>query len=939
MSSNINLGSVVNDGTYFKNILYPYKGQFNVAHLNCCSIRPSFLTSKFDEINKIFSGSEFDAIGISETWLNHNITSKAVEIPDYKFVRNDREGRRGGGVGIYISKKLKFKTVFKSPTLQKCESLFVEIYFRTCKILFGVVYLPPLSDFNEFEEIHHEMFLNYSNIILVGDFNYNLFDIVKANVVHSFCNRENLSICHNSVPSHHDIQHASTSLIDFILFSKSLLINTSNQVQCPSITHHALIFASFKVNVQYTESVFEYRDINRLDWHGLLTYFSTFDFSLIFNEVNVDYKFQIFSSMIQTLYSFVPTRRIKNITNDDVWMKTRPVVLAQSHRDLAFRAYQNDSTRPKWRTFCKYRNKAKSVIRKEKTKYFAKLFGKLNSAGVWKILNNFGSNDSNDFVYDGDINYINDYFASCMDSDNRYVDFNMFNDSLDAFSFQCVGELDIWLALCKIKSKSVGVDNITIQFLKLIYPHISHVLLHLINTILMTSIFPSVWKTAKVVPIPKNKSVSCPTDLRPISLLPVLSKVVEHIIKDQILLSIGNKISNSQYAFRRGYSTTSLLVNLTDNIRSCLNEQKLGVLVSLDLTKAFNSISFFTMVTVLKDYFNFSISACKLIMSYLSDRTQFVDILGKRSNLLPLKSGVPQGSVLGPLLFLLYINELPRTISSSICTPFLFADDIFLLFTTDCDFHDVLVSNINYSLDKTSTWLRENSLSVNPSKSKAMLFCPPATQLPNFELFLCNSRIEFVSQHRCLGVIIDTRLSFAAHFSLVFSRITCTLRSIYSIRIFLPVEVKKKLAHALMMPHVLYGLEVVSGALAKNLKIMERAVNSIARFVFNVRRRDHISEYVRNLLGCSFYQFMSLRNLVFFYRIIKSGVPRFLRNKFTFSRSVRNKQILIPRTNCSLYEKSFVVRVARLWNHLPHDLRIFSHSNNVFRLKLLRSFL
>lgn len=939
MSFNANLGPLVSDSTYFKNKLSLYKDQFNVAHLNCGSMKPSLSSSKFDEIKNIFCGSEFNCIGISETWLTQNISSKAVEIPGYKFARNDRVGIRGGGVGIYVSKKHKFKIVFKASVLHICESIFVEIYAGSSKILFGVVYLPPPANFNNFDEIHHELFLNYSNIIIVGDFNYNLFDTAKSNIVRSFCYRSNLSICHNSVPSHYSIQRVSTSLIDFMMISKNLLINDSDQVQCPSITYHALIFASFRLNIQCVESVFEYRDLNGLDWDRLLSFLSGFEFSNIFNEANVDNKFQIFSSLIQSLYSFVPIRRINLKTNGDKWMKSRAVALAISHRNLAFTAYQNDPTQLKWKMFCKFRNKAKSVIRREKRKYFTAIFRKLDSAGMWRVLKNTGYSDSREAVFDGDVDYVNEYFATGVGSThNLDVDFDMFDDSLGSFSFHCVNQLDVFSALNKVKSKSVGVDNVSIQFLKLIYPHISDIILHLINTILTTSTFPSDWKVARVVPIPKTKNVTCPADLRPISILPALSKIVEHIIKDQILLSIDNEIAESQYAFRRGYSTTSLLLSLTDNIRSCVNNRELCVLVSLDLTKAFNSICFSTMINTLKNSFNFSRSACRLIWSYLSGRKQFVDILGKHSGLLPLKSGVPQGSVLGPLLFLLYVNDLPKVISSSMCTPFLFADDIFVLLSTSRHFPDVLEANVNYCLNIIAKWLGDNSLSVNPLKSKAMLFGPVGTQLPVLDVSVCNSRIEFVSQQNCLGVLIDNRLSFEAHFDCIYQKIGYTLRKIYSMGIFLPVEVKKKLAHSLMMPNILYCLEVFSGATATRLKILERAVNSITRFVFNVRRREHISEYVKNFLGCYFFQFVNIRNLVFFYNIIKSGVPNILINKFSFSRSTRNKQILIPQIRCSFFGRSFVVRVARCWNCLPYDLRIFSHSNNVFRLKLLRSF-
>lgn len=138
------------------------------------------------------------------------------------------------------------------------------------------------------------------------------------------------------------------------------------------------------------------------------------------------------------------------------------------------------------------------------------------------------------------------------------------------------------------------------------------------------------------------------------------------------------------------------------------------------------------------------------------------------------------------------------------------------------------------------------------------------------------------------------------------------------------------------MSQVLYGLEVVSGTIVINFNRLRRIVNTIVRFVYNVRLRRHISGYVKQFLGCSFDEFVKYRILIFFHKVIKRGRPLPLCNAFLFSRSSRNPQVSIPRVYKSVYERSFIVRVARCWNRLPFMLRVFSHSNNVFRLKVLQ---
>lgn len=938
MSFNLNIGPVVNSNAYLSDILQPYNTHLRVAHLNCNSIRPSSRTTKFDEISCVLRGSAFDVIGISETWLKEEVSTSAVNFKDYGFCRNDRVGCRGGGVGIYISDKIQYKVVFKTSVLNKCESLFVELSSGNNKYLFGVVYLPPPADLQAFEMLHSELFLNYTSTIIVGDFNLNLFDVFKSELLRSFCARTNLSICHNSKPTHYDVRHLSTSLIDFFLVSDRSAVAFSGQVQCPSISHHALIFAAFSFGVANNEIVVTHRNYNQINWDGIASYMSTYDDSFFWRSVDVEDKCLILTSLLSDLFTFVPVRRAISST-DNGWMRSREIVLSRSLRDMAFRTYKRDPTTVNWGIFCRYRNKAKRIIRREKRRHFVKLFRGLDNSGMWKVLKGAGCLSSDGMAFNGDANIVNEFFVTGVNSVGR-SSINWENISeVGAFSFRCVDEAELLDALNKVKSNSIGVDGIPIRFIKIIYPIISRFVLNFVNSILTTSVFPAAWKSARVVPIPKSGTIRGMEDLRPISILPALSKVVEHLIKKLILHSCESKISVSQYAFRRNFNTTSLLLNLTDDIRTYVNERKLSVLVSLDLTKAFNSICYSTTIIKLCEKFGFSKSACQLILSFLSGRTQFVDLNGSYSSELVLESGVPQGSVLGPLLFILYINDLFDVLGTSICRPFVFADDIMLLFNTDRDFIDVLENNINFCLRNISAWATENSLAINPLKTKGMLFGSPGLSLPELNVCVSERRIEFVSQHKCLGVIIDNNLKFESHINSLHQKIFFILRRVYSMNIYLPLSIRTRVAKTLMMPLILYGLEVISGTISLNLDKLGRVVNAIVRYVYTVRRREHISEFVKKFLGFSFMEFIKYRNVCFFYKTIKEAAIVQLCNRFCFSRSTRSKQILIPRIRCSTFGRSFSVRIARWWNTLPHELKIFSHTNNVFRLKLARYFL
>lgn len=936
MSPNENLGPIVSSNSYLKSVLLPFQNNLNVAHLNCRSIKPP---SKFDEIKSILKDNTFDLFAISETWLSSDISDRSISIPGYKLCRNDRQfSARGGGVGVFISNGLHYKPVFKI-SVSHCESLFLELCFGGTKLLLGVVYLPS-GNLDEFENFHSELFSSYENVVVLGDFNCNLFNPSKANTFRSICTRYNLSIVHNTKPTHFDLGKRTTSLIDFMVVSDMSLVSYTDQVQCPSVSDHALIFASLSFRFHCGSSFYEYRDYNNIDWDGLFLYLRSFDTNVVLNATDVDTKCSYVCSLLSDLFSYVPIVRKRIRVRGDDWFEAQDIRLARSLRDLAFSAFQFDRSNENWRTYCKYRNRAKNIIRKVKRKYFSSLFWGLDSAGLWKALRSSGCAGSDDVRFDLDVNNVNNFFADLapQDSAGYGIDFECFDDSNDSFSFRCVNEFEVIEALSKVKSKAVGVDGIPISFVKSIFSYISCVVVDLINSILMTSIFPLPWKKARVVPIPKSKIVHEPDDLRPIAILPALSKVVEHIIKDQILQYCSNDINNSQYAYRQGHNTTHLLLKMTDSIREQINDGNLSILVSLDLSKAFNSIDFVRLIDKLCREFKFSKSACKLVYSYLCARSQFVVLNGAESATLPLRSGVPQGSVLGPLLFILYVNDFLRYTDSRTCKTWLFADDIFLLFNGNHASTEICEGIINDCLENVVHWASINSLTINPSKTKAIMFGSPNRTMPNLHIFLRRDEVEFVNQHRCLGVVIDCELSFKFHIDTLSGRVWSSLRKIYSSNIYLPLRVKQRLAHALLMSQVLYGFEVVTGTIGMHLNKLNRIVNTITRFVYNVNRRVHISGYVKRFIGCSFTDFVNYRNLSLFYAIMKIGRPITLCNLFSFSRFTRSPQIYIPRICCNVYSRSFLVRIARCWNSLPHELRVFSLSNNIFRFKLLEHF-
>lgn len=216
MYFNSNLGPIARDVNDLKISVAQNSRNLNIGHINAQSLSPSNVNTKLEEFKSVFKSSPLDIIGVSESWFKSNIFSKTVDIPGYKLIRNDRpDSIRAGGVCIYLSRKLRYKVVFRSEEYGVCESLFIEVFGDTT-FLVGVVYLPN-GNVNLFENLHSDLFDKYSDIIVMGDFNTNLFNSSTSNSFRSLIARCGLTCVHNNLPTHLCIRSGSTTyLITFL---------------------------------------------------------------------------------------------------------------------------------------------------------------------------------------------------------------------------------------------------------------------------------------------------------------------------------------------------------------------------------------------------------------------------------------------------------------------------------------------------------------------------------------------------------------------------------------------------------------------------------------------------------------------------------------------------------------------------------------------------
>ncbi|XP_059223077.1 uncharacterized protein LOC131996900 [Stomoxys calcitrans] len=769
---NDNLGPIINKNEIGNLNLNP--AHFNAIHLNAQSIAPRSNSTKLEEIRSLFEDKIFQVIGVSETWLNASISDAAVHIDGYRVYRSDRLVQRGGGVCVYVNNALKSRVVYEIMDEGISEGIFVEIGGTgESKILVGVLYLPH-GGIDSCETLLAEYTARYERVVIMGDFNVNLFE--NGIRMRELCSRMGLDIIHNVSPTHFSIGSQRCSLLDYYLLSNSSLIEKSMQFQFPALnSNHALICLSLNIpTTADTESRF-IRDYSSFNFENCARDVNMMDLSGMYSTTDVNYQTVFMNALVLELYDrHIPQKLYKKKQTAN-WMRAFEIQSAQEQRDLAFRGFLEDRTEGRWRVYCKYRNRAKRIIRKRRGIFFTELFQSTTQSQTWKQLKNLGANgNSSRNLADNDVDVegCNIHFLLPPPSGApRLMHVNYSGERpLNEFDFHPVDETDVWNALNSIKSNAVGVDGVPIRFLRLIFPLISRLIVHLFNNILMTSSYPDAWKIARVVPIPKISRPTTPSDFRPISILPVFSKIFEILLNRQIVASqtVTRLFSNFQSGFKRHFSTTTLMASLMDEVRRNIDNKSVSILVTLDLT-------------------------CSLIASFLSSRRQFVQAGNALSSTREVVRGVPQGSVLGPLFFSMYVNDIFDTLHGVV--GHMYADDFQLLVSAGRDNTRELIARLQTTLNNIETWCADNFIVLNILKSKAMVFNYSGSYIPG--VVIRNEMLEYVSSIKTLGFYIDNRLSFDVHINKVLSNLTFGLRKLYSINGYMPLKIRIRQSCAL----------------------------------------------------------------------------------------------------------------------------------------------
>ena len=381
--------------------------------------------------------------------------------------------------------------------------------------------------------------------------------------------------------------------------------------------------------------------------------------------------------------------------------------------------------------------------------------------------------------------------------------------------------------------------------------------------------FPKAWKIAEVIPIPKEGNSEEPANNRPISLLPILSKVSERLAHKQFVefLTMHDKLSTYQSGNRKMYSTETALINVTDNILKAIDEKSASLLVLLDMSKAFDSLNHNLLLEKLRKL-GLKASVTSWFSSYLSSRYQRVRYEDSLSELLPLTNGVPQGSILGPVLFSIYINDLISVITHS--QPAAYVDDSQLHFKFSVSDSSSAMAAVNQDLRNISKWCAKNSLLINPEKTKLVVVgsAQLIKRLPHISLSLLGKTILPVSFVKDLGVYIDQYLTYDVHITKTASSCMNQLVQISRIKHLLDKKTLLLLINSFVFSKLFYCSSVWGNTSKRNLHKLQLVQNFAARVVLGLRKCDHISQGRRSLRWLDVTEKVLFNDLVLAFKCV-----------------------------------------------------------------------
>ena len=895
---------------------------------------------------------KYDVLGLCETFLDGNVAEHEFKIKDYSVVTRHRN-RQGGGVLLYIHESIKFEVIDidVSPDI---ESSWITIKFNASDFAIGVMYRPPSANSTYYSKMLDQLdwiHAQYDRVILMGDLNFDCKPDVSLSSSHIH-NIESLYNMKQLITDPTRVTVNTSTLIDVILSNVPQLHSKSGVYEI-SVSDHYLVFTELMLEKRepdhHTVTFRNYREFNSGNFIDELSACDAIvdtDWSYDLLEIKWK-KFKEEFLNISNKHVPIHTRRLKKRNNP--WVTPNIVKLMYERDYLKRKAVRlKDSTL--WNKYVSLRNKVTHLIREGKRDYATDKVNehKNNPRKLWHTLNKISGRDmkraSQTHI---DADKYNEYFNSIGSKTVSHLQLehqeNIYwkcSKSIYSFEFQQISIADVEKHLMQLSDEcSLDVLDFDGRLLYHASRIISPFLCKCFNASIADGLVLADWKLSRITPVYKGKgSKNDECSYRPISVICHIAKILEKLIQSQVMdyLEEHELITADQSAYLKNHNTQTSLHRVIDDWLWNINDDLITAVCSLDISKCFDTINH-AILTKKLQYYGFDENALTWFRSYLGDRGHKVFCNNKSSDINYVNIGVPQGSVLGPTLFLLYINDVNNGLESASCN--IYADDI-LIYCADSDI-DEANFKLQVSLNNIKKWYDNNLLVINASKSNAMIV---STRQRESQLALRRSSdvsaklsideisLNSVSCFKYLGVIIDKNLTWNPHVDALCKELNVMVWIFTRLRRYLSRECLMQIYQSIVQPKLDYGVTLWGYGSEKNVIKVQRMQNRIVRAILN--NYDFINcRGVELVAGLNIFNVTQRRDYfmsVTMFKCMHDLAPAYMCNEVLMAievsdrltRNVDVNDLYVPSVAKECTKNSFTYSGPKIWNSLPRELKM-----------------
>ena len=914
----------------------------------------------------------FDIIILTETW-GRDETHALFHIPGYNSAHNYRINKRGGGVSIFIKDRYKYTTIdLLNISEEALESVAVKISSpnsgKSTTIL--GVYRPPRSNINDTTHKLRDIITNHrldrNDAIITGDFNICLLDEIHSQQTLNFINMMKEFFFRPLITRPTRFHNNTATIIDHIWTNYTN--NIDSYIFYCDITDHCPIFCRIDVPFKKENQPIrlQFRDMshrNKIKFHDMIMETNWIEILQDLPDSNSQIAKLI--EILEKYYNSCFPLKTKVVGEKRI---SRPWITDALHKSINNKhlmyklVKQNLYNKERYKRYCNILN---TLIKESRMSYFKNQFDQCKNdiKRTWSIINSTikpGKKYSEILKLYHNNELITDYTQIAETLNNHFAGIGLaLKDALpnrhpNAFRKYLPHEIPDSIFLqpstpTEVKNIIKGLKNVgnksrplSTNLLKDNASPLSDPISFIFNNIIYTGLYPDILKIACITAVFKSGDKQNPNNYRPISTLPLLNKIFEKLLHLRLynFLESRRVLCEEQYGFRKRKNTSDAVNDLLSHIYNAMNDKKYFGAVFLDLSKAFDTVHHCILIKKLEHY-GIRGTALSLFESYLQNRQQFVIVNGMKSKTQNITIGVPQGSVLGPLLFLIYINDLPLSIRKM--KSVLFADDT-TLFATNKDII-TLGNDISNELTLVKEWLISNCLTLNIMKTYYIIFS--TREVPsNLQIKIGQNTLERKKSGKFLGVVLDERLTFKEHISNVTNKVSKIVGLFFKLKMSFPLDVIHKLYYSLVYPHLNYCILAWGSAKQTFLYPLIVLQKRIVRIITGSTYYTHSMPLFKHLkllklddlyvLNCQLYAYNTL--ILNKYPKVKEDITA-IQSEHRYD--TRNSELRNVCCRISTCKQSLLYNVIRAWNTLDNStksLNTISQLKNVSKLQIIAKY-